>query len=143
MEQASREAMPNVPVIESTWLTAHDDYYYPSTPSFELGRHKPAYVLPVLRVRYDDPNQTWLYFAPDLGQMVKYDQLDRANRWLYDGLHAMDWPGLFNRRPLWDIVTIVLLGGLAAISITTLVPAYRRLKRHTLRGVRAVLPRER
>ena len=102
MEQASREAMPNVPVIASEWLTDYDNYYHQTTTSFELGRHKPAYVLPVLRVRYDDGNQTWLYFTPSLAQMVKFDKLDRANRWTYYGLHVMDWPGLFNRRPLWD-----------------------------------------
>jgi hypothetical protein len=134
MEQASREAMPNVPVIASDWLTDYDNYYHQTTTSFELGRHKPAYVLPVLRVRYQDENQTWLYFTPSLGQMVKFDKLDRANRWVYYGLHVMDWPGLFNRRPLWDIVTIVLLAGLAAISITTLLPAFRRLKRHAAHG---------
>jgi hypothetical protein len=132
MEQASREAMPNVPVIASEWLTDYDNYYHQTTTSFELGRHKPAYVLPVLRVRYDDGNQTWLYFTPSLAQMVKFDKLDRANRWTYYGLHVMDWPGLFNRRPLWDMVTITLLAGLAAISITTLLPAIRRLKRHAV-----------
>jgi hypothetical protein len=140
MEKASREAMPGVPVIDSEWLTDFDEYYYQTVPSFELGRHKPAYVLPVLRVRYADENQTWLYFTPALGQMVKFDKLDRANRWIYDGLHAMDWPGLFGRRPLWDIVTIALLVGLAAVSITTLVPAYRRLKRHAVRGWSRVWP---
>ena len=134
MEQASREAMPNVPVIDREWLTDYDNYYHQTTTSFELGRHKPAYVLPVLRVRYNDENQTWLYFTPSLGQMVKFDQRDRANRWVYYGLHVMDWPGLFNRRPLWDIVTIALLAGLAAISITTLLPAFRRLKRHAVHG---------
>jgi hypothetical protein len=134
MEQASREAMPNVPVIDSQWLTDYDNYYHQTTTSFELGRHKPAYVLPVLRVRYNDENQTWLYFTPSLGQMVKFDKRDRANRWVYYGLHVMDWPGLFNRRPLWDIVTIALLSGLAAISITTLLPALRRLKRHAAHG---------
>ena len=130
MEQASREAMPNVPVIASEWLTRYDNYYHQTTPSFELGRHKPAYVLPVLRVRYKDQDETWLYFTPSLAQMVKFDKRDRANRWAYYGLHVMDWPGLLNRRPLWDIVTIALLAGLAAISITTLLPAFRRLKRH-------------
>jgi len=35
---------------------------------------------------------------------------------------------------LWDIVTIALMGGLAAISITTLLPALRRLKRHAVHG---------
>jgi hypothetical protein len=134
MEQASREAMPNVPLIDSQWLTDYDDYYHQTTTSFELGRHKPAYVLPVLRVRYNDENQTWLYFTPSLAQMVKFDKRDRANRWFYYGLHVMDWPGVFNRRPLWDIVTIALLAGLAAISITTLLPAFRRLKRHVVHG---------
>lgn len=134
MEQASREAMPNVPVIDSQWLTNYDDYYHQTTTSFELGRHKPAYVLPVLRVRYNDENQTWLYFTPSLAQMVKFDKRDRANRWFYYGLHVMDFPGLFNRRPLWDLVTISLLAGLAAISITTLLPAFRRLKRHSIHG---------
>jgi hypothetical protein len=140
MEEASREAMPNVPIIDSEWLTGYDDYYHQATPSFELGRHKPAYVLPALRVRYNDENQTWLYFTPSLAQMVKFDKLDRANRWLYYGLHAMDWPGLFNRRPLWDIVTIALLSGLAAMSITTLLPAYRRLKRHTISSWKWAFP---
>jgi hypothetical protein len=140
MEQASREAMPDVPVVDSQWLTDYDDYYHQTTTSFELGRHKPAYVLPALRVRYGDEDGTWLYFTPSLGQMVKFDKLDRANRWLYYGLHVMDWPGLFNRRPLWDIVTIALLAGLAAISITTLLPAYRRLKRHTVHGWKWAFP---
>jgi hypothetical protein len=140
MEQASREAMPNVPVIASDWLTDYDNYYHQTTTSFELGRHKPAYVLPVLRVRYNDANQTWLYFTPSLGQMVKFDQRDRANRWVYYGLHAMDWPGLFNRRPLWDMVTITLLAGLGAMSITTLLPAFRRLKRHAVHGWKWAFP---
>jgi hypothetical protein len=97
-------------------------------------------VLPVLRVRYSDENQTWLYFTPSLGQMVKFDKRDRANRWVYYGLHVMDWPGLFNRRPLWDMVTIALLAGLAAISITTLLPAFRRLKRHAVHGWKWAFP---
>jgi len=132
MEQASREAMPHTKVIDRQWLTDYDNYYHQTTPSFELGRHKPAYVLPVLRVRYNDQDQTWLYFTPSLAQMVKFDKRDRANRWAYYGLHVMDWPGMYNRRPLWDIVTIALLAGLVAISITTLLPACRRLKRHAV-----------
>jgi len=94
----------------------------------------------VLRVRYNDENQTWLYFTPSLAQMVKFDKLDRANRWVYYGLHVMDWPGLFNRRPLWDVVTIALLSGLAAISVTTLLPAFRRLKRHAVHGWKWAFP---
>jgi len=57
-------------------------------------------------------------------------RLSRANRWLYHGLHSLDFPILHTRRPLWDIVVIALsLGGLV-VSATTLVPAGHRLKRH-------------
>jgi hypothetical protein len=72
--------------------------------------------------------------------MVKCDKRDRGNRWFYYGLHVMDWPGVFNRRPLWDILTIALLAGLAAISITTLLPAFRRLKRHVVHGWKWAFP---
>ncbi len=143
MEQASREAMPNASVMDREWLTDYDNYYHQTTTSFELGRHKPAYVLPVLRVRYNDEDQTWLYFTPSLGQMVKFDKRDRANRWFYYGLHVMDWPGLFNRRPLWDMVTIMLLAGLSAISMTTLLPAVRRLKRHAVHFWKWAFPQKR
>lgn len=140
MEQASREAMPGVPVLDRVWLTDYDNYYHQTTTSFELGRHKPVYVLPVLRVRYRDQNQTWLYFTPSLAQMVKFDKRDRANRWVYYGLHVMDWPGLFRRRPLWDMVTIALLAGLAAMGVTTLLPAFRRLRRHAVHGWKWAFP---
>jgi hypothetical protein len=43
-----------------------------------------------VRVRYNDESETWLYFTPSLAQMVKFDKLDRANRWAYYGLHVMD-----------------------------------------------------
>ena len=55
------------------------------------------------------------------------------NRWLYHGLHSLDFPLLYYRRPLWDIVMIVLsLGGLGS-AVTAVVPAWRRLRRHVQR----------
>jgi hypothetical protein len=41
----------------------------------------------------------------------------------------LDFPFLYFRRPLWDVVTIVLSIGGAALSITTILPALRRLRR--------------
>lgn len=90
MNQASREAMPNVPVIDREWLASYDNYYHQTNPSFEPGRMKPAYVPLVLRVRYNDANQTWLYFTPALARMVKSEKLDHANRSVYCGLR---WTG--------------------------------------------------
>lgn len=119
---AAREAMPDAGVAAMTWLTAYDAYYY--------DRHQ-ARPLPVLRVEYDDPERTWLYLDPQHGVVaMKQERLSRLNRWLYHGLHSLDFPFLYDRRPLWDIVVIVLSAGGIVLSATSLVPAWRRLRRH-------------
>jgi hypothetical protein len=86
--------------------------------------------LPVLRVRFADPHETWLYLDPTQGRIVrKEERLTRLNRWLYRGLHSLDFPGFYERRPLWDVVMIVLgLGGLV-LAGTTLLPGWKRVGR--------------
>ena len=119
---AARSAMPGVGVLDTAWLEEYDGYYYgrPGTRS-----------LPVLRVRFDDPQQTWLYLDPGQGRIVlKEERLTRLNRWLYHGLHSLDFPFLYNRRPLWDVVVIALSVGGIALSVTSLWQAWQRLQRH-------------
>jgi hypothetical protein len=125
MLEAARRAMPNVPIEDAAWLTEHDAYYYGR--GYEPGAGPP---LPVLRVRYADAQQTWLYLDPVRGAIVrKEERLTRLNRWLYHGLHSLDFPFLYASRPLWDVVVIVLsLGGLL-LSATTLLPGWRRVWR--------------
>jgi hypothetical protein len=61
---------------------------------------------------------------------------DRVNRWLYHGLHSLDPAWLRNHRPLWDIVVIALsIGGFAGVA-TSVVPAWRRLRRYARRAGR-------
>ncbi|MGE3704094.1 MAG: hypothetical protein AB7I13_02400 [Vicinamibacterales bacterium] len=124
----ARRAMPGAALVEAAWLDDYDAYYY------DRDRLRP---LPVLRARYDDPAGTWLYFDPEKGAVVqKEGRRSRAERWLYHGLHSLDFPVFYDARPLWDIVLIVLsLGGLV-LSVTTIVPAWRRLKRHGRRWAR-------
>jgi hypothetical protein len=125
MMEVARDAMPAVAIVEATWLQDYDNYYRTRLA---------ALPLPVLRVRYDDAQQTWLYIDPFRGAVVwREESTSRIRRWLYNGLHKFDLPFIYQRRPLWDIAIVLLsLGGLA-LSITTLVPAYRRLKRHAAR----------
>ena len=123
---AARRAMPDAAVTEATWLDDYDAYYY------DRSRELP---LPVLRVRYEDRRRTWLYIDVLRGTVVrKEERLTRVNRWLYHGLHSLDFPLLYRRRPLWDIVVIVLsLGGLASV-VTAATPAWRRVRRHVTLG---------
>jgi hypothetical protein len=122
MTATARKAMPQAQIQEAVWLDEYDAYYYDRTGSL---------ALPVLRVRFDDPQQTWVYLDPRRGAVVrKEERLTRVNRWLYHGLHSFDFPILYYRRPLWDVVVLALsLGGLAS-AITALTPTWRRLRRH-------------
>ena len=129
MLDAAHAAMPGVRVLDADWLTSYDAYYYSRAG---------ARALPVLRVRYGDPDSTWLYFDPSRGAIaLKQERLSRVNRWLYHGLHSLDFPFLYSRRPLWDIVVIGLSAGGLVLSSTTLAAAWRRLRRHA-RRVRSV-----
>jgi hypothetical protein len=119
----ARRAMPGVPVADSSWLESYDSYYY--------GRGDDVRALPVLRVRFADAVGTWLYIDPARGAVVrKEERLSRLNRWLYHGLHSLDFPWLYRRRPLWDIVVIILSVGGIASAVTSIAPAWRRLRRH-------------
>jgi len=127
MLEIARAAMPGVAIQDAVWLHEYDAHYY----DLSAGR-----ALPVLRVQYGDEVRTALYLDPSRGAIVqKTDDTRRLRRWLYQGLHSLDFPFLYYRRPLWDVVVIVLsLGGLA-LSATTLLPGWRRLRRNVVSGL--------
>ena len=58
-----------------------------------------------------------------------YNPRTWVNRWLYHGLHSLDFPWLYNYRPLWDVVVITFMVGGTALCVTSLVLAWRVLGR--------------
>ena len=120
-----RDAMPGGMARDVVALNSYDAYYYD---------RRGAKPLPVYRARYLDPDETWLYVDPQHATIpLRHTRLSRLNRWAYNGFHSFDVPVLYFARPAWDILLITLsLGGLA-LSGTTLVPAWRRLRRHLAR----------
>ena len=113
--------MPGITIEGMRWMDEYDAYYYDRS-----GRRS----LPVLRVRYGDPQRTWLYFDPRRGAIArKEERLSRVNRWLYHGFHSFDFPFLYYRRPLWDAVVLVLSAGGLLLAATTLTASWRRVKR--------------
>ena len=120
--QAGRAAVAGEHLQDQVWLVRHDSYYYDRWES------KP---LPVLRVRYADLDQTWLYLDPGNGLIaLRHTTRSRWNRWLYNGLHSLDFPFLYDRRPAWDLVVIVLSLGGIVLTVTTMLPAWRRVRRN-------------
>jgi hypothetical protein len=124
---AAKSAGGSAAIRDIAWLDHYDAYYYDRDGELPL---------PVVRVRYDDPQRTWLYVDAVRGTALrKEERLTRLNRWLYHGLHSLDFPFLYSRRPLWDVVVMTLSGGGLVLSIATIIPALRRFRRHARRLV--------
>ncbi|MEY4642245.1 MAG: hypothetical protein RLZZ227_2239 [Pseudomonadota bacterium] len=107
-------------VSEVTLLEDYDDYYY------SRGGQLP---LPALRVKFDDPAQSWVYVDPERSELLTLvTRASRIERWLYNGLHSLDFAFWYHKRPLWDIgVILLLLGGLGT-SLLGLYFGVRRVK---------------
>lgn len=109
------------PLVSVQLLHAHDRYY------LDRGAARP---LPVILARFGDAAGTRVYINPRTATIVTtYTAGDRVARWLYHGLHSLDFPWLYRYRPLWDIVVIALLLGGGFVSATAVVLAWRVLWR--------------
>lgn len=112
--------------------TAYDLYYYSRDAHTMMGGS--AKPLPVLRAEFSDSQASWAYIDPHTGAVVgRSDSGKRTSRWLFAMLHSWDWLPLLERRPLWDVLLILLSIGGAVMSITGVVIGWRRLGKK-LRG---------
>ena len=90
-------------------LNAEDDYYY---------GHKRTVSLPVYRVTLTDPDSTKAYFDFKTGELRQLaDGTGQRYRWFESGLHSMDFSFL-RARPVWDIVTLLLLAAVTVACAT-------------------------
>jgi hypothetical protein len=106
-------------------LSKYDRYYLDRT------RTRP---LPVVLAEGTNGERTRYYIDPKTARVVQtYNSSNWVNRWLYNGLHSLNFPWLYEYRPLWDIVVITLMLGGTALSVTSLVLAWRVLGRKLAR----------
>lgn len=105
------------------WMDQYDAYY--------LDRSFAA-PLPVIRATMNDPDETIYYVDPASATVVGlYSHTNQAfvNRWLYHGLHSLNFPWLYNHRPAWDFVVLALMGICTWLCWTSLVLTWRVLRR--------------
>ena len=108
-------------LAELTLMHEYDAYYLD-----RLGRRP----LPVIYARVNDAVGTRYYIDPKTASIVdRYSTREWVSRWLYHGLHSLDFPWLYKYRPLWDIVVITLMLGGTAICVTSIMLAWRVLAR--------------
>jgi hypothetical protein len=129
MRLVRQAAGPNL--VELRVMEQYDAYYY------DRRRERP---LPVVYARMNDSVGTRYYIDPKTARVAgTYSNRGWVNRWLYHGLHSLDFPWLYNNRPLWDIVVITLMLGGTAVCVTSIVLTYRVLARKVAAIVRAHL----
>lgn len=116
-------------VTSLTLMTAEDAYHY---------GHKEPVKLPVWRAILADRQSTRLYIDPTTGTLLRaVDGNARAFRWLQDGLHRLDLPGL-RARPIWDLVVLPLLAMVTLVCGTGTWMGWRKAKRDVRRVVRRI-----
>jgi uncharacterized iron-regulated membrane protein len=102
-------------------ISQYDRYY--------LDRQRQA-PLPVVLVQMNDAGRSRYYIDPKSARIVGgYSPASFVDRWLYHGLHSMNFPWLYNYRPAWDILVIGFMLGGTALSVTSLALAWQVLGR--------------
>lgn len=120
--KALNSYVPGAQLVDTQQLNEYDLYYY--------SHHDSWRPLPVLRLRFNNADQSWLHIDMKTGRLLDHKtRLHRIQRWLYNGLHSLDFRVLLDHRPLWDIVVIFLSIFGLALSVTSVVIGWRRLSR--------------
>ena len=119
--KAAHRLLPGHAMVMQERQTQEDLYWYSHHD------HRP---LPVLRVRFDDPQQTWAYLDPSTATVIEtMDEGHRHYRWWFNALHRLDFYWLMQRPLLWYSIIWLLAGSGLVIATSGIVIGWRRLKR--------------
>jgi hypothetical protein len=117
------KAVQPVAVAESGLLTQYDKYY------LDKNHQRP---LPVLYVQLKDETNSRYYIDPKTAKVVgSHTSTKQAwiTRWLYHGLHSMNFPWLYNHRPAWDVAVLALMLGGTYLCVTSVIIGFQLLRR--------------
>ena len=127
-----KQGNPDVAIAESTLLSDYDSYYHP-------GERKPP--LPVLRVKFADPDASWFYIDPHMSQVVmRFTRRERLQRWIYHGFHSLDFNFWYYQGRVWQTAMVALNAGGALLSVIGLVLAIKRVSRAIKRMTKIARP---
>lgn len=120
-----RHSLDPASIAELRLLEDYDAYY--------LDRHRER-PLPVVLLRLSDTDRTRYYIDPKTARITgTYSSRLWMSRWLYHGLHSLNFPWLYKHRPLWDIVVLGFMAGGTALCVTSLILAWRVVTRRFMR----------
>jgi hypothetical protein len=122
--EAARRIAGTAAIAEQGLVNEADAYYY----ALQRRRFEEI-ALPYYRIILKDDEQTRFYLDASTGALVHgVDSAGRWRRWLFSGLHRLDFAEWMRERPFRDVLMwLTLLGGLA-LSVTGVWLAIRRVR---------------
>jgi uncharacterized iron-regulated membrane protein len=134
LAQAAQRIAGNAAIAEQGLVNEPDAYYY----ALQRRRFEEI-ALPYYRIILKDDEQTRFYLDAATGALVHgVDSAGRWRRWLFSGLHRLDFFEWMRERPVRDVLMwLTLMGGLG-LSVTGVWLALRRVRSDVITVSRAV-----
>ena len=140
LTEVARRIAGDTEIAEQAMIGEEDTYYFQRADEF---------VLPVYRVILNDAESRRYYIDPNTGTLLqRVDSNSRWHRWLFGGLHRIDFTAWMRARPAWDIIVLALMLGGLGLTVSGFYLAVRRVQNDLVllfrfaRTRRAILPRE-
>jgi uncharacterized iron-regulated membrane protein len=134
LAEAAKRIAGGVEIAQQTLISKADAYYFGESERF---------VLPVYRVVLKDEESTRYYIDPQSGSLLqRTDATARWYRWLFGGLHRIDFTAWMRARPAWDIIMLTLMLGGLALTTTGFYLALRRIRNDVLLLYRFIVRRK-
>jgi len=121
VEIAVRGLVTRADATKVELLAQGDNYYYSG--------HETR-TLPVYRFVAKDADRSRYYFDARSGDLlIKFDADMRWYRWLFEGLHRLDFAPWLRQRPWWDLIVLPLILGVTVVCATGAYMGMRRVFR--------------
>ena len=120
LAEAAKRVAGDAEIADQALINKEDAYYFQESERF---------VLPIYRVVLKDDERTRYYIDPQSGALLqRTDATARWYRWLFGGLHRIDFTAWMRARPIWDIIVLTLMLGGLALTATGFYLALRRIR---------------
>jgi len=118
---AARRVAGGTDISQEMMLGEEDPYYFQGNDSI---------ALPIYRIILNDVDRTRYYIDPRTGALVQHvDRNSRWYRWLFGGLHRVDFAPWVRARPVWDIVVLILMVGGFSLAVAGAYLAAARVRK--------------
>ena len=120
INSAIPDLLPDARLDSIDLITSEDNYYY--------SHRNDSRPFPVYRAKFDDLESTWYHIDVDNGEIInRITNTNRIERWLFNGLHSLDFQLLIKHGLLREIILIFLSLVGFIFSLSAIVVSWRRL----------------